>query len=106
MSFIPKQDKTPKARVTVHLRQDTADMANQYAAYLDSDLDHVIEQLLLKAFRSDKEFQKTRLSTSTRPLRTAERRAKSHARSNNKRARPTCQRGAERDRKSGQPGHK
>ncbi len=59
MSFIPKQDKTPKARVTVHLRQDTADMANQYAAYLDSDLDHVIEQLLLKAFRSDKEFQTT-----------------------------------------------
>ena len=59
MSFIPKQDKTPKARINVHLRADVAEQAKRYAEYLDSDLDHVVEQLFLKAFKSDKGFQKT-----------------------------------------------
>ena len=59
MSFIPKQDKTPKTRINVHLRQDVAEQAKRYAEYLDSDLDHVVEQLFLKAFKADKEFQKT-----------------------------------------------
>ena len=59
MSFIPKQDKTPKTRIHVHLRQDVAAQAQRYAEYLDSDLDHVVEQLFLKAFKADKEFQKT-----------------------------------------------
>ena len=58
MSFIPKQDKTPKTRLNVHLRADVAEQAKRYAEYLDSDLDHVVEQLLLKAFRADKDFQK------------------------------------------------
>lgn len=57
MSFIPKQDKTPKAKLQVHLRQDVADEAKQYSDYLESDMDHVVEQLLLKAFRSDKGYQ-------------------------------------------------
>jgi hypothetical protein len=66
MSFIPKQDKTPKKRLSVQLRNDIADQANRYAEYLDSDLDHVVEQLFLKAFRSDKEFQKiAKLDTSS-----------------------------------------
>lgn len=59
MSFIPKQDKTPKTRINVHLRADVAEQAKHYAGYLDSDLDHVVEQLFLKAFKADKEFQKT-----------------------------------------------
>ena len=58
MSFIPKQDKTPKTRMNVHLRADVAEQAKRYAEYLDSDLDHVVEQLLLKAFKADKDFQK------------------------------------------------
>ena len=59
MSFIPKQDKTPKTRIHVHLRADVAEQAKHYAEYLDSDLDHVVEQLFLKAFKADKQFQKT-----------------------------------------------
>lgn len=59
MSFIPKQDKTPKARINVHLRQDVAEQAKRYAEYLDSELDHVVEQLFLKAFKADKDFQRT-----------------------------------------------
>ncbi|HZQ56022.1 MAG TPA: hypothetical protein VFB14_27765 [Bryobacteraceae bacterium] len=67
MSFIPKQDKTPKTRINVHLRQDVAAQAKRYAEYLDSDLDHVVEQLFLKAFKADKEFQKTASADSTQP---------------------------------------
>jgi thiamine pyrophosphate-dependent acetolactate synthase large subunit-like protein len=59
MSFIPKQQKHEKIRLNLHVRKDIADQANDYAAYLESDLDHVIEQLFLKAFKADKEFQKS-----------------------------------------------
>jgi hypothetical protein len=67
MSFIPKQDKTPKTRINVHLRQDVAEQAKRYAAYLDSDLDHVVEQLFLKAFKADKEFQRTATDAGPEP---------------------------------------
>ena len=67
MSFIPKQDKTPKTRINVHLRQDVAEQAQSYAAYLESDLDHVVEQLFLKAFKSDKEFQKMASAVTAEP---------------------------------------
>ena len=67
MSFIPKQDKTPKTRINVHLRQDVAEHAKRYAEYLDSDLDHVVEQLLLKAFKADKDFQKTACADVAQP---------------------------------------
>jgi len=71
MSFIPKQDKTPKTRMNVHLRADVAEQAKRYAEYLDSDLDHVVEQLLLKAFKSDKEFQKNADAEASQPPRLA-----------------------------------
>ncbi|MBV8894234.1 MAG: hypothetical protein JO266_20060 [Acidobacteria bacterium] len=67
MSFIPKQDKTPKTRINVQLRQDVAEQAKHYAAYLESDLDHVVEQLFLKAFKSDKAFQKTACAGTAQP---------------------------------------
>ncbi len=67
MSFIPKQDKTPKTRIHVHLRADVAEQAKRYAEYLDSDLDHVVEQLFLKAFKADKEFQKTAGADNAQP---------------------------------------
>jgi len=67
MSFIPKQDKTPKTRIHVHLRQDVAEQAKRYAEYLDSDLDHVVEQLFLKAFKADKQFQKTTAAGTGQP---------------------------------------
>ena len=69
MSFIPKQDKTPKTRMNVHLRADVAEQAKRYAEYLDSDLDHVVEQLLLKAFKADKDFQKRTDAETVRPQR-------------------------------------
>jgi len=71
MSFIPKQDKTPKTRLNVHLRADVAEQAKRYAEYLDSDLDHVVEQLLLKAFKSDKDFQKRTDAGTVQPQRLA-----------------------------------
>jgi hypothetical protein len=45
-------------KISIQLRKDIADQAKLYAEYLDSDLDHVVEQLLLKAFRDDKDFKK------------------------------------------------
>jgi hypothetical protein len=71
MSFIPKQDKTPKTRLNVHLRADVAEQAKRYAEYLDSDLDHVFEQLLFKAFKADKEFQKRADAGTVQPQRLA-----------------------------------
>ena len=60
MSYIPKQEKhQPPVKISIQLRKDVADQAKLYAEYLESDLDHVIEQLLLKAFRDDKGFNKT-----------------------------------------------
>ena len=60
MSYIPKQEKhQPPVKIGIQLRKDVADQAKLYAEYLDSDLDHVVEQLLLKAFRDDKDFKKT-----------------------------------------------
>ena len=78
MTFIPKQDKTPKTRIHVRLRQDVAEQAKRYAAYLDSDLDHVVEQLFLKAFKADKEFEKTASAerAQSTPVPVAERTAK------------------------------
>jgi hypothetical protein len=78
MSFIPKQDKTPKTRINVHLRRDVAAQAQHYAEYLDSDLDHVVEQLFLKAFKADKDFQKTTSAESAQatPVRVPERNEK------------------------------
>lgn len=67
MSFIPKQDKTPKTRINVQLRQDVAEQAKRYAEYLESDLDHVVEQLFLKAFKSDKGFQTAGTADSVQP---------------------------------------
>ena len=59
VSYIPKQEKhQAPVKISIQLRKDIADQAKLYAEYLDSDLDHVVEQLLLKAFRDDKDFKK------------------------------------------------
>ena len=60
MPFIKKQDKTPTVELKTRVREDTKTLVDAYAAYLESDLNYVVEQLLVTAIRADKEFQKSR----------------------------------------------
>lgn len=63
MPFIKKQDKTPTVELKTRLREDSKSLVEAYAAYLESDLNYVVEQLLVKAIAADKDFQKSRTGT-------------------------------------------
>jgi hypothetical protein len=60
MPFIKKQDKTPTVELKTRVREDNKTLVEAYAAYLESDLNYVVEQLLVTAIGADKDFRKSR----------------------------------------------
>ena len=61
MPFIKKQDKTPTVELKTRVREDSKTLVEAYAAYLESDLNYVVEQLLVTAIGADKDFRKSRV---------------------------------------------
>ena len=58
MPFIPRQVKPPARMPSpASCRRDVATLLKRYAEFLDSTQEYVVNETLLLAFRSDKEFQ-------------------------------------------------
>jgi len=57
MPLIPSQPKRIREAVTVKLDKTTIDQLKQYAEFIDSTQEHVVNEALVLTFKKDKEFQ-------------------------------------------------
>ena len=58
MPFIPRQVKPPaRQAITCKVPEETAILLKRYAEFLDSTQEYVVNEILVLAFRRDKEFQ-------------------------------------------------
>jgi hypothetical protein len=57
MPLIERQDKTERVELKVKIRPEVLGDLEQYAAFLDSEIWYVAQELLRDAMSRDKEFQ-------------------------------------------------
>jgi hypothetical protein len=66
MPLIPRQVKPPaRQAINCKVPTETATLLKRYAEFLDSTQEYVVHEILLLAFRRDKEFQEWLATTGT-----------------------------------------
>ena len=66
MPFIPRQVKPPaRQAINCKVPTETAMLLKRYAEFLDSTQEYVVHEILVLAFRRDKEFQEWLATTGT-----------------------------------------
>ena len=64
MPLIPRQAKPPaRQAINCKVPTETASLLKRYAEFLDSTQEYVVHEILVLAFRRDKEFQEWLVTT-------------------------------------------